>query len=133
MDRKPALIPATLDGDTLRQLTLAADASPWGLDDPVGLFTGVHLYDYAHAGQHALVALRPVDTAHGRRLEVVGLVSDGDRLQGAGVVAALDEAARAYGAQVLAMCTRHGHVLRALERGGWRQTGAVAIKTMGVH
>jgi len=111
----------------------SVEASPWGLGGVYDVLGGSHLYELQQAGRHALVAVRPVSLEHGQRLDVVGLVSLGDRLASGPVLEGLDTLAHLYQADALAMCTRHPHLVRACSRGGWALTGTVMNKVSHVR
>lgn len=103
-------------------------ASPWPMEGPGDVLTGAMLYEFTHGASHALLAVRPVALAGGRRLDVVGLVSDGDRLNGAAIDGAAVAIARELDCQALAMCTQRAHVVRTCTRMGWQITGMVMAK-----
>lgn len=109
----------------------SVQASPWPLDGIADALGGAMLYEFSSGKAHALMAVRPVRLEGGTRLDVVGLVSDGDRLNAAEIDGAAVSIARHYGAQALAMCTMRGHVARACERNGWQITGVVMAKRFG--
>ena len=112
--------------------TPSVEASPWGpLEGHADILTGAHLVEFSKDRQHALAAVRTVPLLHGVRLDVVGLVSDGDRLTLATLGDALEHVAHQLGAQQLAMCTKHQHLVRACIRHGWAATGTVLTK--GLH
>jgi hypothetical protein len=124
--------PARWDQDRIAALQPSVDASPWGpLEDARDVFFGAHLYEFTRGREHALLAVRPVDLAHGRRLDVVGLVSLADRLNAAAMVGTLEALAHQHGAQQLAMCTKHAHLVKQCTRLGWSVTGQVLTK--GLH
>lgn len=111
----------------------SVEASPWGgLANPHEALRGAHLFTFADGGQRALVALRPVVFGRGTRLDVVGLVSQGDRLHGAAFDQALMATARCFGASVLAMTTAREHIERQCIRQGWERTGSVMTKAIHV-
>ncbi len=116
----------------VRALLPSVEASPWGPQEgPADVLAGAYLFDYQEGGAHALLAVRPVTLQRGSRLEVVGLVSLGDRLRGAALDRALSGIAQAMGAEHLAMCTKNNHVARQCERHGWQRSGV--IMTRGAH
>lgn len=106
-------------------------ASPWPMEGPADVLAGALLYEFEHGRSHALLAVRPVELAGGRRLDVVGLVSDGERMQSAAIGGAVEHVARSMGCQALAMCTVHQHVVNVCKRQGWSITGAVMAKDLG--
>lgn len=106
-------------------------ASPWGgLASPLEALRGSFVFAYEDGGQRAFFAVRPIDFAAGQRLDVVGLVSTGDRLQGAAFDAALIATARCFGAKVLAMTTARPHIERQCMRNGWTRSGVVMTKEL---
>lgn len=109
-------------------LAPAVAASPWPMDGPRDVLDGALLYEFTHGGSHALMAVRPVVLAGGRRLDVVGLVSDGERMQGAAIDGAAVRIARELECQALAMCTQRAHVIKTCARNGWEITGMVMAK-----
>lgn len=118
----------------VQALQPSVDANPWGpLASAGDVLGGSFLFEIEQGGAHALMALRPNAFAHGVRLDVVGLVSTGDRLQAAPLDAALLGLARQFGAQQLAMCTMRAHVERQCLRSGWQKTGVVMTKKLYVE
>lgn len=108
------------------------EVSPWGpLEGPHDVLLGSMLYEITQGNGRALVAVRPVQLEAGRRLDVVGLVSTGDRLSAATVANALDDMAANHEADQLAMCTQRGHLVKGASRHGWNITGLVLTK--GFH
>lgn len=103
-------------------------ASPWPLEGPGDVLTASQVYEFTHGTSHAFVAVRPVALAGGRRLDVVGLVSNRDRLCGAAMDGAVVSIARELDCHAIAMCTQRAHVVRACARNGWRITGMVMAK-----
>lgn len=118
-------------GEAIEALLPSVAASPWPLEGPGDVLTGAHLFDFTQGASHALLAVRPVRLDGGMRLDVVGLVSDGERLRGAAIEAAAVRIARALDCQALAMCTQRAHVVRACARAGWEITGMVMAKRIG--
>lgn len=103
--------------------------SPFGpLGAPADVLAGAYLYELAEGRRRALVAVRPLDQAHGRRLDVVGLVSTGDRMPAAAMGQALDLIATEHAADMLAMCTQRAHIVRQASRQGWCISGVVMQK-----
>lgn len=107
-------------------------ASPWGPFEGLGdVLTGANLVEVHHGRQHALMAVRQVQLQHGRRLDVVGLVSIGDRLDSAAVLGqVLPMVARQAEADQIAMCTVHPHLIRRCLAHGWAETGRVMTYRM---
>lgn len=112
----------------------SVDASPWGpLESAGDVLGGSFLFEFEQGGAHALLAVRPVRLALGTRLDVVGLVSQGDRMQSGALDAALCDIAGRLGAAQVAMCTGKEHVARQCARHGWMQTGVVMTKGLYVQ
>ncbi len=110
------------------------DASPWGpLESPGDVLGGSYLFDFRQDGAHALLAVRPVRLALGTRLDVVGLVSLGDRMRSGALDAALCDVAARLGAAQVAMCTKQEHVAQQCARHGWIKTGVVMTKGLYVQ
>lgn len=129
----PSLIPRAWDDEALDALHRPA-ANPFGpLNSARGTFHGAQLFEFIEGGQRALLALRPLNFDGGRRIDVVGLASLGDRLQAESLRAALDDLALRDGADMLAMCTIYPHLARACQRMGWAETGRVLTKKLKVH
>lgn len=120
--------------DHVRALLPSVEASPWGpLEGPADVLQGAYLFEHRDGGAHALIAVKPVALALGQRLDVVGLVSLGDRLRGASLDASMVAIARALGVQQLAMCTNQKHVAHQCARHGWTETGVVMTKGLYVQ
>lgn len=103
-------------------------ASPFGMAGPLDVLVGSFLYEFSEGSHRALIAARPLTFAQGKRLDVVGLVSLGERLKPAALDAALMDIAKAHGAQAVAMCTKWPHIARACARAGWTYTGQIMNK-----
>lgn len=104
-------------------------ANPFGpLEGPLDVLGNSYLYELTEGRSRALVAVRTVDLQGGRRLDVVGLVSTGDRLSAATVARALDDMAAMNHADQLAMCTQRGHLVKSASRHGWAVSGLVMTK-----
>ncbi|MES2482971.1 MAG: hypothetical protein V4609_13310 [Pseudomonadota bacterium] len=126
-----ALIPRDWNDEAMAAMLPSLAASPWGpLSSPRDAFGNAHLYEFTHGRSHALMAVRPVDLARGRRLDVVGLVSDGDRLPAAVLDFELVRLARGYQACLLAQTTQRPHLVKQCLRTGWLTTGAVMLKVV---
>lgn len=112
----------------------SVDASPWGpLESAGDVLGGSYLFEFEQGGSRGLLAVRPVSLALGLRLDVVGLVSQGDRVRSGDLDAALCSIAGRLGAAQVAMCTKHEHVARQCARHGWVQTGVVMTKGLYVQ
>lgn len=120
------------DASHVLELMPSVNANPFGpLEGPFDALGNSCLYEITQGRGRALVAVRPVDLAHGRRLDVVGLVSTGDRLSAATVAHALDDMAAMHDAGQLAMCTHRAHLVKGASRTGWAISGFVMTK--GFH
>lgn len=120
------------DESSVLSLMPSVHASPWGpLEGPFDVLGNACLYELTEGRGRALVAVRPVDLQHGRRLDVVGLVSTGDRLSAATVARALDDMAAMHHADQLAMCTQRAHIVKGASLHGWGISGLVMTK--GFH
>lgn len=123
--------PLAWDADRVAALLPSVAASPWPMEGAGDVLGGALLYEFTHGRAHALLAVRPVLLAGGRRLDVVGLVSDGERMQGAAIDGAAVSIARRLDCQALAMCTQRAHVVKVCTRQGWEVTGMVMAKGIG--
>ena len=85
-------------------------------------------FEVTQDASRALVAVRPVQSSAGKRLDVMALVSTGDRLDALDFDAAVTSIARQIGAGQLAMATIHPHIARACQRAGWTPTGQLMVK-----
>ena len=104
----------------------AVDVSPWGpLAGPMNVLPGSHLFEYRHGAQHALIAAKPLALDNGQRVDVVGVVSLGDRMHCARLIDEFRAVARDAGADLVTMATRHEHLQRAADRAGWTRGGVV--------
>ncbi|WP_341904017.1 hypothetical protein [Polaromonas sp. YR568] len=117
------------DADRLAAMQPALDVSPWGplatVDEAYGRDA---LFEFENDQQRALIVVRPVNFKHGRRLDIVGLRSEGDRLSAAALDRAVMGLAARYDADLLAMCTQVPHVAKSCLRHQWMVTGAVMLK-----
>lgn len=121
-----SLIPRAWSDDLVQQLQPAADANPWGpLSSAADLVRGAQLWELVGGARHAWIAVRPLDLAHGRRIDIAGMVSDGERLQAADVHQITQALGREHRAQLVAMSTARPHLVRTCARAGWSITGAV--------
>ena len=110
----------------------SVNVSPWGpLEGPNDVLGGSMLYEITEGNGRALVAVRPVQLEMGKRLDVVGLVSTGDRLSAATVARALDDMAANHSADQLALWSQIPHVIKGAGRNGWNISGVVLTK--GFH
>lgn len=127
-------VPAT---DEVRQLLArSAEASPWaplaGINDSTG---GASVWLAELEGRRALIATRGMVMEHGRLLEVVSCRSLGDRMRAEDVAAVAGRIAREFydDVDMVAMCTRHEHLVRCCERAGWTRTGFIVTQRLKVH
>lgn len=120
------------DADALDALRPSVARSPFGpLAAAEEMLVGALLFEYVDGGSRALVAVRPVSFAAGRRLDVVGLASTGDRLNAARFAHALDGLALVeFDTRLLCMTTQVQHVAKACMRQGWTVSGAVLLKVL---
>ena len=105
-------------------------ANPWGYGTAGEVLHGAEAFEYRHEGQRALVAVRQVRRSAGTRLDVVALVSQGDRLDARAISGAVESIAAMVGANQLAMSTMRQHVAAGAQRAGWIQTGVLMIKPL---
>lgn len=106
----------------------SVEASPFGpLEGVSDVLDGSALFEFNQEQRKALAAVRPVQLQYGKRLDVVGLVSLGDRLHRADLLA-VDDAAAMLACDMATICTRHPHLTKALEKAGWQITGFVMAK-----
>jgi hypothetical protein len=107
------------------------DANPWGYGTALEVLNGCHAFEYGKASQHALIAVRPVQRQAGTRLDVIALVSTGDRLEANAFDDRMLTIASLFGANQLAMSTLRPHVAAVAKRSGWINTGVLMIKPIG--
>jgi hypothetical protein len=119
------------DLDLVAEFAPSVAANPWGFGRAEEVLNGAQAFEYKNAGQRALIAVRPVHRMDGTRLDVVGLVSTGDRLQAFAFDAAMHQIASECQAQALAMTTQRAHIASVARRTGWQQTGVLMIKNLG--
>ena len=119
------------DADRLAALQTVLDVSPWGpLATVEEAFRGDHLFEFENGRQRALIVVRPVTYRQGRRLDVVALRSEGDRLSAAALDRALMGIAAQFDADLMALCTQVPHVAKSCLRHRWMVTGAVMLKVV---
>lgn len=105
-------------------------SSPFGpLASLEEMMRGAELYEYQHGQSRAYVAVRLVSLDGGKRLDVVGLASVGQRLAAREFNAAVDRLAVAYGADLIACCTSVPHVAKSCTGHGYTLTGAILTKS----
>jgi hypothetical protein len=121
--------------DALDALLPSVEASPWGALESAGEVLGnAHLFEHVHGRERVLIVARPVKCDHGTRCDIVGLRSLGDRFTAAALDRSLVRIAReGYGADVLAMNTRHEHLVRSCQAQGWTRTGFIVIKPVNLQ
>jgi hypothetical protein len=130
---RPAQVTQIAWDDQAQHLMQAsADASPWALVESFADNLGrAHLWQIDAGAQRALVALRGLDLAGGRLLEVAGLRSIGAARITPAIATVIEDLARdVYGADLLTMCTRHPHLVRGCERAGWTNVAAIVNKPL---
>ena len=104
------------------------DANPWGFGTALEVLNGCHAFEYEHYGQRAIVAVKPVARQDGTRLDIVGLVSTGDRLDARTFNEGLLDIAARFDATQFAMTTLRPHLAKQCARTGWIQSGVLMIK-----
>lgn len=124
--------PLTWDASHVLELMPSVHANPFGpLEGPLDVLGNAYLYELTQGRCRALLAVRPVQCQDGKRLDVVGLVSTGDRLAGSTLTHALDDLAANHQADQLAMCTQRAHLVKVASRHDWAISGLVMTK--GFH
>lgn len=118
--------------DLIHDFAPSVAANPWGFGTELEVLKGCEAWAYAQDGQRALIAVRPVTRSAGTRLDVIALVSTGDRLDGATFDAAVNQLGHHYQARQLAMSTLRPHVAAVCRRTGWEETGILMIKKIGL-
>ncbi|HEX7890296.1 MAG TPA: hypothetical protein VF522_13125 [Ramlibacter sp.] len=110
----------------------SAEASPWALVEGFKNCLGnAHLFEIGIEGQRVLIALRGSELEGGRLLDVVGMRSLGDRARPHQVLPVIEALARqVYQADLLSMCTRHPHLVRACVREGWTDVARIVNKPL---
>lgn len=116
----------------IQEFAPSVAANPWGFGTEMEVLKGCEAWEYHHAGQRALLAVRPVTRSAGTRLDVIALVSTGDRLDGATFDNAVTQLGHQYRARQLAMSTLRPHVAAVCRRTGWEETGILMIKKIGL-
>lgn len=126
------VVPRTWAPEHVQALLPSVLANPWPLAGPIDVLGGATLYEFTHGRSHAYMAVRPVPLDGGRRLDVVGLVSDGERLRCGEFGRAVLSIAQAHECAAMAMCTQRAHVVRGCMREGWKITGMVMARNINV-
>ena len=122
------LEPINWTADHVAAFAPSVAASPIGpISTPERVLDGATLLEYRHGPQHALLAVKGVALPLGNRLDVVGLVSDGERIASAPALEALRRFALLHQINYMTMQTRREHVARACQRAGWERTGVVMV------
>lgn len=124
--------------DDVRQLLAAsAAASPWAPVIGVGdNLAGATVWLAEVGPRAALIATRGAVRQHGRLLEVVAMRSLGERVHAQDVAAVVGQIGREFydNVDLVAMCTRHEHLARCIQRAGWARSGYVLTQQIGqVH
>lgn len=133
MDAVAPLKPLEWDADALLAFEPVAAASPFGaVKSAPEMLQGCGLFEFAHARQRALLAMRLDQFTGGRVMHIMGAVSLGaDPLQSRFVMGAIEAVAREHGAAVLSLCTEHAAIAKSAHRWGGQITGAVIAKRLG--
>lgn len=114
------------DDQALQLLAPAIEGSPFSLlSTPEEQLHGSDLWEIDYGSVSAVVALRGVQLARGRLVELTGIRSLGERIQPRHLSALHAIARDAYGADLLSMNTRHAHLARTCERAGWCEVGRI--------
>ena len=111
----------------------SAAASPYSVVESFGdALRDAHLFEIEQGASRVLLAVRGTQLANGRLLEVVGMRSLGERARAADLLPVIEQLARdAYErVDLLSMCTRHPHLVRACERQGWHAVASIVNKPL---
>jgi hypothetical protein len=111
----------------------SAAASPWAMVEGFSnALHDAHLWQIDQGGARVLLAVRGVQMEHGRLLDVVGMRSLGERFRAADLGPVVESIARSCyeGVDLLTMCTRHPHLVRACERQGWTAVAQIVNKPL---
>lgn len=125
--------PGAWCADMLDAFAPSLDANPWGWGTAAEVLGGAFAFEVDGGACRALVAVRPVVRSAGTRLDVVGVVSIGERLRAADFDAAMLDIARRFDARALAMATLRPHIAHAAARVGWRPAGVLMVKRMDLQ
>lgn len=107
----------------------SVDASPFApVTDLASALDGSNLLEWRQDGERALIAVKRTAWPLGNRLDVVGLVSDGERIQSGRAIEALRQFAHAHQVNYITMMTRRDHVARACARAGWIESGVAMVQ-----
>lgn len=121
------------DEASVEAMAPSAAASPWSLVEGTGdNLANSHLWQIEIGGTRVLLAVRGLQMQHGNLLEVVGMRSTGERFRAGQLGPVVEQLVRDCYPQtdLLSMCTRHEHLVRACERQGWTRSGAIVNKPM---
>jgi len=113
------------------ELQPSISMNPWRYGTALEVLNGCHAFELENGSQRVLVAVRPVQRQGGVRLDVVGLVSTGDRFESAKVFDGLDHIANLFSADQIAMATAVPHIARQCQRAGWLDAGVLMTKQIG--
>jgi hypothetical protein len=120
--------------DEARELMApSAQASPWALVSGfMDVMRDAHLWRIQQGRADVLLALRGTDRSYGRLMEVVGMRSVGERFRAADLGPVVEHLVRtAYDrVDLISMCTRHPHLVRACERDGWTPEATIVNKAL---
>jgi hypothetical protein len=104
------------------------EVNPWGFGLAHEVLNGSEAWTFTAEKQRAIIAVKPVRRMQGARLDVVALVSTGDRLQADLFGQAIDQLAANYNAAAIAMTTQIHHVRHVAQRTGWVDAGFLMRK-----
>ncbi len=116
--------------DLIADFQPSIEANPWRHGSAFDVLQGARAFEVCQDESRALVAVRTVKNSAGTRLDVMALVSTGDRLDAVAFDAAVTHIAHTLGAKQLAMATIHPHIAKACARAGWIPTGQLMIKIL---
>lgn len=123
--------------DEVRELMApSAQASPWALVSGfMDVMRDAHLWRIQQGRSDVLLAVRGTERSYGRLMEVVGLRSLGDRFRADELVPVVETLVRtAYDrTDLISMCTRHPHLVRACERQGWTAVASIVNKPLSLQ
>lgn len=125
------MTPLNWHADHLALFEPVAAANPFGpLSSPTDVLQGSFLYQVEAGEAAGLLAVRPLQLAHGNRLDVVGGVALTGRNQAGAIGHALDVLALQFDADVVSFCTQRAHLVRQASRLGFEVSGLVMTKRM---
>lgn len=105
--------------------------SPFGPLATAGeVFKDCYLYMFEYDTQRAYVAVKPVSFHNGKRLDVVGARSIGDKMDGAAFADAVNHIANYHGASLIGLMTKIPKIADKCIAAGFEITGAVLLKAV---